>query len=84
LFWEADTQKVRRQYGHREVTDDEELKRILDGAHQDFIKQGKPDTPVIIDGAFEVPWQSIYTVVNICKALEIEKIEFAMGASAGK
>jgi len=84
LFWEKDAQKTRRQYGHREVPDDEELKRILDGAHQDFVKQGKPDTPVIIDGAVEVPWQDIYTVVNICKALEIEKIEFAMGANAGK
>lgn len=88
LFW--DNGNVRRQFGHKEVPLDRRsdgegsLEEILDSAHRDFVSRGKPDTPCIIDGASEVPWQSIYTVVNICKALEIEKIEFAMGANAGK
>jgi biopolymer transport protein ExbD len=84
LFWDKEKQETRRQFGHNLVPDDTRLQEILNDARQDFVKRGKPDTPVIIDGEVEVPWKDIYTVVDICKALEIEKIEFAMGASAGK
>lgn len=81
MYWDPQNERVRRQYGHRTVENDDELSALIRGAHEDFVKMNKPDVPVIIDGDARVPWKDVVTVVNMCKALNIDKIEFAMGAA---
>ena len=80
LFWDADKQKTRRQFGHRVVETDAELESLIKSAHDDFVLKNKPDAPVIIDGDARVPWKDVIDVVNIAKKLQIDNIEFALGA----
>ena len=80
MFWDADRQKVRRQFGTRVVDDDEQLLGLIDSAHKDFVAQNKPNAPVIIDGDTRVPWDDVVRVINICKKIPIDNIEFALGA----
>jgi len=80
MFWEPETQKVRRQFGQRIVEDDAELTQLIKSAHDDWVLKNKPDVPVIIDGDPRIPWKSVIGVVNITKALAIDNIEFALGA----
>jgi biopolymer transport protein ExbD len=79
MFWDAQKEKVVRQYGSRIVATDEELQGLIKGAHDDYVRNNKPDVPVIIDGDARVPWYEVVNVVNICKRLDIDKIEFALG-----
>jgi biopolymer transport protein ExbD len=81
MFWDAQKEKVIRQYGTRMITSDEELESLIKGAHDDFVRQNKPEVPVIIDGDPRVPWKDVMTVVNMAHKLDIEKIEFALGQS---
>lgn len=82
VYWDEKEAKVVRQYGTRYVRDDAELESLIRGAHDDFVKVGKPDVPVIIDGDARIPWNEVMTIVNIAKRLSIEKIQFALGAGA--
>ena|SRR5688572_20082136 len=79
LFWDEKTQTVTRKIGVRTLKDDTELQKVIRGAYEDFVRIGKPDTPVTIDAAVEVPWHEIVTCINLCKREKIEKIEFAFG-----
>ena len=79
MFWDAKTEKVVRQYGSRIVTSDDELQALIKGAHDDYVRINKPDVPVIIDGDARIPWHEVISVVNMCKRLDIDKIEFALG-----
>ena len=79
MFWDGTAQKTKRQFGHREVSDDGELESLIRGASDDFKKLGQNNAPVIIDGAAGVPWKEVFTVVNIAKRLQIDNIEFALG-----
>jgi len=81
LFWDVDKQKTRRQFGTRVVEDDGELQGLIKSAHDDFVLKNRPEAPVIIDGDARVPWKDVIDIVNICKALQIENIEFALGAA---
>jgi len=81
LYWDADKQKVRRQLGARIVEDMGELEVLIKSAHDDFVLKNKPEAPVIIDGDARVPWKDVIDVVNICKRLKIDNIEFALGAA---
>ena len=80
MFWDADRQKTRRQFGARVVEDDAQLELLIKGAHDDWVLKNQPDVPVIIDGDARVPWEDVIKVVNISKRLDIEKFEFALGA----
>jgi biopolymer transport protein ExbD len=80
LSWDQEEQRVRRQFGQRVVEDDDELERLIQGARDDGTAQDKPDVPLIIDGDPRVPWRDVIEVVNLAKALEIENVEFALGA----
>jgi len=81
MFWEPEQQHVRRQFGQRVVEDDAELAQLMKSAHDDWVLKNKPDVPVIIDGDPRIPWRSVIGVVNISKALAIDNIEFALGAT---
>jgi biopolymer transport protein ExbD len=80
MFWEPETQRVRRQFGQRVVEDSAELTQLIKSAHDDWVLKNKPDVPVIIDGDPRIPWKSVIEVVNITKSLAIDNIEFALGA----
>ena len=79
MFWDADTQRVRRQYGARVVEDDAQLETLIRGAYDDFKLKGKSDSPVIIDGDARIPWKDVVDVIDICKKIPIDNIEFALG-----
>ena len=81
MYWDPKLEKTTRQFGQRQIQGDEELSTLIKGAHDDFVKLNKPDIPVIIDADARVPWSEVVTVLNICKRLEIENIEFALGAA---
>jgi hypothetical protein len=84
LFWDADKQKTRRQFGHRVVETDAELESLIKSAHDDFVLKNRPDAPVIVDGDPRVPWKDVIDVVNIAKKLNIDNIEFALGAQRSR
>lgn len=79
MFWDSVKEKVVRQYGTRIVSTDDELQALIKGAHDDYVRSNKPDVPVIIDGDARIPWVEVINVVNMCKRLDIDKIEFALG-----
>jgi biopolymer transport protein ExbD len=80
MYWEAERQKVRRQFGQRVVEDDAELTQLIRSAHDDWVLKNFPEVPLIIDGDPRIPWSSVIDVVNISKTLRIDNIEFALGA----
>ncbi len=82
MYWDPQREKTTRRYGHRDIESDDELTALIQGAHADFVKMNKPEVPVIIDGDARVPWTEVINVMNICKSLNIDKIEFALGAAA--
>ena len=80
LIWDQDSQRTVRQLRDRRVDDDAELSALIAEAHDDWVRMNKPDTPVTIDAEARVPWEEVVKVMNICKQLHIDKIEFALGA----
>lgn len=79
MFWDEQQEKVKRQFGTRQVDSDEELTVLIRGAYEDWKAKGKGDVPVIVDGDERIPWKDVVTVVNIAKGLQIDNIEFALG-----
>ena len=79
LTWDTQKQKTRRHFGNREVENDTDLQVLIKDSHDDFVLKNKPTAPVIIDGDARVPWSDVIAIVNICKRLQIENIEFALG-----
>lgn len=82
MYWDETKMETKRQYGQHFVTSDDDLQTLIEGAHNDYVKINKPDIPVIIDADARVPWNEVMKVVNMCKRLSIDKIEFALGANA--
>jgi biopolymer transport protein ExbD len=54
-----------------------ELQKILLANVQDYKNSGKLEVPAIIDADTMVPWQEVVSIMDICKNLKIEKLEFA-------
>jgi biopolymer transport protein ExbD len=84
MYWNEDQQRTTRKFRDRPVDDDDTLQTLVREAHADFVRLNKPDTPVTIDSAFDVPWDDVIRVVNLCKRENIDKIEFALGAPPAK
>jgi biopolymer transport protein ExbD len=84
MFWDEAKQQTVRQFGQRFVQNDDELQSLIKSAHDDYLKLNKPDAPLTVDAMAAVPWSDVIDVVNIGKREKIDKIEFAMGASAPK
>jgi len=80
LYWDAEKQQARRQFGSRVVEDDDQLLTLIKSAHDDFVLKNRPEAPVIIDGDARIPWKDVVDVINICKKIPIDNIEFALGA----
>ena|SRR5688572_32152005 len=79
MFWDEQTQKVRRQLGMRTVDDDKELETLIRGSYEDWKARGNDKVPVIIDGDERVPWEDVLEIVNMSKGMGIDNIEFALG-----
>ena len=84
LWWDPVEQCAVRQFGQRLVENDEELARLIRGAHDDWLQRDRPDVPLVLDCDPRVPWQSAIDVVNLSKTLGIDQIEFALGASEAR
>jgi hypothetical protein len=80
MSWDEATQSMHRKIGDREYPKDDDLQKAVAEAHDAWVKNRKPDTPVTIDADPRISWNDVITVVNIVKRCGIEKIEFAMGA----
>lgn len=80
MFWDEPTQKTIRQFRNRKVETDDELSLLIKEGHADWVRMNKPETPVTIDAEPKVPWDDVINVVNLCKRIQIDKIEFALGA----
>lgn len=59
------------------------LRTLLREDYKHFLSLGKKDVPVMIDAGERVPWQEVVRIMNMCKAENIEKIEFAFGSVLG-
>jgi biopolymer transport protein ExbD len=79
MFWDQPTQTTVRQLRNRKVENDEELQQLIKEAHDDWVHMNKPETPVTIDAEPGVPWNEVINVMNLCKKVQIDKIEFALG-----
>ena len=65
-------------YGARVLADYNELESVIKTQWDDYCAQGKQDkASVIIDGEPNVPWRDVLNVLDKCKKLNIEKVEFA-------
>ena len=80
MFWDVDNQRTVRQLRNRKVESDDELQLLIKEAHDDWVRMNKPDTPVTIDADPRVPWNDVIGVMNLCKRVGIDSIEFALGA----
>ena len=79
LFYDKNTKVVTRQFGKTPIRDDDQLQALIKDAYADRVRLGRPETPVIIDAAQEVPWREVVNVVNLAKRENVDKIEFAAG-----
>ena len=84
MFWDERAEKVNRQLGMRKVETNEELENLIRQARDDFDKMGVPEIPVTVDADARVPWRDVIDVVNLCKRVNVEKIQFALGAPPKK
>ena len=79
MTWDEALQKTIRQFRNRKVETDDELSLLIKEGHDDWVRMNKPETPVTIDAEPKVPWDDVINVVNLCKRIQIDKIEFALG-----
>ena len=77
MTWNASANQSRILVNSRPVADDSQLTAVLMASVNDYKRSGKTDVPAIIDGEPNVPWQDVIRVMDICKNINIEKIEFA-------
>ena len=79
LTWDEATESTIRQLRNRVVADDAELQQLIKEGHDDWIRLNKPLTPVTIDAEPKVPRAEVVNVINLCKGVQIDRIEFALG-----
>jgi len=79
MFWDPATEKVTRQLGTRKVATDQELQDLIAANHADFERLNITGIPVTIDADPRVPWSEVIGVVNLCKRVHVNEIQFALG-----
>ena len=79
LFWDDSRRATRRQFGERIVESDSDLEALIQAYHADHALENAPDAPVVLDAEARVPWKDVVAVLNICKRLGIDHIQFALG-----
>ena len=84
VSFDIPTKRLDRMFGRRPVPNTEDgnkqLQSLIRTEYDNQRKLGK-DIPVIIDSGPAVPWQEIIRIMNMCRAENIEKIEFAFGSA---
>ncbi len=80
MFWDEKAEKTTRQLGTRVVETNEELQELIRQSRDDLERLGVTDVPVTIDADARVPWREVIDIVNLCKRVNIDKIQFALGA----
>ncbi|MEK7448454.1 MAG: biopolymer transporter ExbD [Planctomycetota bacterium] len=77
MLWDTITSRTNIRVGSRPISSDSELQGVLLASVNDYKKLGKLDVPANINADPQVPWQKVVGVMDICKNIKIEKIEFA-------
>jgi biopolymer transport protein ExbD len=77
MRWDPATRTTIRKVGSRDAfKNDTELQQIVQQMTNDHKKAGKMDPPVKIDATDEVPWKDVVHVVDLCKTIRIDRLEF--------
>jgi biopolymer transport protein ExbD len=77
MKWANHNEQTLIQVNNRPVNNSTELQKMLLAHLEDYKRSGALDIPASIDAEPMVPWQDIVSVMDICKNLKIEKLEFA-------
>lgn len=80
MTWDESRARTAMHFGMHSVETPDQLSTLLAGAHEDCVRIGRADTPVIVDSDVRVPWDQVMSVVNLSKRLGIGRFEFARGA----
>lgn len=67
---------IARKVNAQVVEKDEDLATTLVERIEKFRSLGKPETPVVIDAAADVPWSAVIRVGEICREKKLEHVEF--------
>lgn len=88
ISYDKERRQIQRLFGARPIVDTPEgdslLQKLIREQSQQYRSLGKLDVPVIIDAGPAVPWREVVEVMNMCKAENVQKIEFGMGSAPGK
>jgi biopolymer transport protein ExbD len=78
MRWDPATKTTTRKVGNRGMfNSDQDLQNVVQQMTNDYKKAGKTDFPVLIDATADVPWKDIVHVIDLCKAINVERLEFA-------
>jgi len=79
IDWDARQEVARLQMGTRLVADGAELRTLLRGARDDRAGDRNGVVPVVIDADGRVPWKDVIGVIDACRELHLDRVEFALG-----
>lgn len=86
ISYDKDRKQIQRFFVNRPVPDTAEgdalLQKLIREQSASYRSLGKSDVPVIVDAGPGVPWKEVVKVMNMCKAENVQKIEFGMGSAA--
>jgi biopolymer transport protein ExbD len=80
LSWRTEKRDVLRIVGKRQITDDADLEAVLREEKVAHDHDAEPPY-VFLDARGEVPWKDIVTVINTCKRVGIQRLEFGFGGA---
>ncbi|MSR74339.1 MAG: biopolymer transporter ExbD [Planctomycetes bacterium] len=84
ISYDKERRQVQRMFVNRPIVDTPEgdalLQKLIREQSASYRSLGKADTPVIVDAGPAVPWREVVKVMNMCKAENVQKIEFGMGS----
>lgn len=84
ISYDKERRQIQRMFVNRPIVDTPEgdtlLQKLIREQSQSYRSLGKSDVPVIVDAGPAVPWREVVKVMNMCKAENIQKIEFGMGS----
>jgi biopolymer transport protein ExbD len=82
LAFDEVARAVVTRLGARAVESESELRELLAEARRDFAALGRAEPPVILDAAARVPWAAVVRAMDVCRAADFSKIEFAAPLAA--
>jgi biopolymer transport protein ExbD len=85
LSYDKDRKQMQRLFVNRPIPVGDEgdslLQKLIREQSASYRSLGKNDVPVIVDAGPAVPWKEVVKVMNMCKAENVQKIEFGMGSA---